>query len=88
MIFTDDAGHEYCFPQKGLNIWQSSFDAVLSDMGAELRDETVALSCVTRNSTISAQISPTMRTESERKFSPQWKIGNAFFRDSGLSVIF
>jgi flavin-dependent dehydrogenase len=49
MIFTNDYGQEYKYEQPGLNIWRSSFDhwlverAVIS--GAELRDETSALSC-------------------------------------------
>ena len=49
MIFTNDKGQEYRFEQEGLNIWRSSFDNWLAikavEAGAELRDETVALSC-------------------------------------------
>ncbi len=49
MIFTSDKGHEYRFEQEGLNIWRSSFDYWLAtkaaETGAELRDETTALSC-------------------------------------------
>ncbi len=49
MIFTTDRGQEYRFEQEGLNIWRSSFDCWLAtkaaEAGAELRDETAALSC-------------------------------------------
>ena len=49
MIFTDDKGQAYRFEQEGLNIWRSSFDYWLSqkaaESGAEVRDETFALSC-------------------------------------------
>ena len=48
MIFTNDEGKEYKFEQPGLNIWRSSFDHWLAERavmaGAELRDETAALS--------------------------------------------
>jgi flavin-dependent dehydrogenase len=49
MIFTNDEGREYRYEQPGLNIWRSSFDCWLATQaaaaGAELRDETSALSC-------------------------------------------
>lgn len=52
MIFTSDKGQEYRFEQEGLNIWRSSFDYWLAtkaaEAGAELRDETAALSCEER----------------------------------------
>ncbi|SCY55017.1 NAD(P)/FAD-dependent oxidoreductase [Alkaliphilus peptidifermentans] len=50
MVFTNDKGQEYRFEQEGLNIWRSSFDYWLAtkatEAGAELRDETIALSCL------------------------------------------
>ncbi len=52
MIFTNDRGQEYRFEQEGLNLWRSSFDYWLAtkaaEAGAELRDETAALSCEER----------------------------------------
>jgi flavin-dependent dehydrogenase len=49
MILTNDRGQEYRFEQEGLNVWRSSFDYWLATKaaaaGAELRDETAALSC-------------------------------------------
>lgn len=49
MIFTDDKGRSFCFEQRGLNVWRSSFDKWLADQaaqfGAEVRDCTTALSC-------------------------------------------
>lgn len=49
MIFTDDKGKSFRFEQDGLNVWRSTFDNWLADKaaqsGAEVRDNTVALSC-------------------------------------------
>ena len=49
MIFTDDKGKEYRYPQKGLNIWRSHFDGWLAgkakESGAEVRDGVAALAC-------------------------------------------
>ena len=49
MVFTNDAGQEYCYEQDGLNIWRNSFDYWLAEKaiksGAELRDETTAIGC-------------------------------------------
>ena len=49
MIFTNDDGQEYRYEQEGLNIWRDSFDYWLAqkavEAGAELRDETIAISC-------------------------------------------
>lgn len=56
MIFTNDKGQEYRFEQEGLNIWRSSFDYWLAtkavEAGAELRDETAALSCEEQENSI------------------------------------
>ncbi len=53
MIFTDDRGREYRFPQEGLNIWRSHFDGWLAkkagESGAEVRDGVAALSCAERD---------------------------------------
>lgn len=50
MVFTNDKGRECRYEQEGLNIWRSSFDYWLTqktvEVGAEFRDETVALSCI------------------------------------------
>lgn len=49
MVFTDDTGHSYCFPQPGLNVWRSSFDAWLAGKaqtaGAVVQDGLSAVSC-------------------------------------------
>ncbi len=49
MVFMNDDGQEYRYEQEGLNVWRSSFDHWLAERavasGAELRDETAALSC-------------------------------------------
>ena len=56
MIFTNDKGKEYRFEQPGLNVWRSLFDEWLAgkakQIGAELRDETVALSCQEENDAV------------------------------------
>ncbi|MCM1424610.1 MAG: NAD(P)/FAD-dependent oxidoreductase [bacterium] len=52
MIFTNDIGKEYRFPQEGLNVWRSHFDGWLAgkaeESGAEVRDGVAALSCTER----------------------------------------
>ena len=64
MIFTDDKGRELCFEQGGLNVWRSSFDNWLTEQaaasGAEVRDDTSAISCEEQP----ASISVTLRGES------------------------
>lgn len=56
MIFTDDRGNEFRFEQEGLNVWRSSFDHWLAskaaDCGAEIRDGTMALSCMERDGSV------------------------------------
>lgn len=56
MIFTNDKGREYRFEQIGLNVWRSLFDEWLADkaakFGAEVRDNTAALSCEEENETV------------------------------------
>ena len=48
MIFIDDKGKQYDFPQSGLNVWRSEFDFWLTKeavaKGAELRDESSVVS--------------------------------------------
>lgn len=48
MIFTNDAGKEYRFEQKGLNVWRGAFDywlaTIAQQSGAVLRDHTAAVS--------------------------------------------
>ena len=43
MIFTDDAGREYRFTSRGLNIWRDKFDywllSLAQEVGAEVKDE-------------------------------------------------
>jgi Dehydrogenases (flavoproteins) len=60
MIFTNDKGKEYRFEQEGLNIWRNSFDYWLAqkavEAGAELRDETVAISCVEDQEGVEVQL--------------------------------
>ena len=38
MILTDAHGREYAFPQMGLNVWRSSYDAWLAGLAPELSD--------------------------------------------------
>jgi flavin-dependent dehydrogenase len=56
MIFTDDRGRVHSFEQQGLNIWRKSFDYWLAqkavESGAELRDETIALSCEEQDNSV------------------------------------
>lgn len=60
MIFTDDKGKEYRFEQPGLNVWRSSFDKWLTDRavmsGAELRDQTMAISCTETDGTVTVAL--------------------------------
>ena len=64
MIFTDDKGREFRFEQGGLNVWRSSFDNWLTEQaaasGAEVRDNTSAVSCEEQPDLISV----TLRGES------------------------
>lgn len=64
MIFTDDKGQEFRFEQGGLNVWRSSFDNWLTEQaavsGAEVRDNTSAVSCEEQPDLISV----TLRGES------------------------
>ena len=56
MIFTNDKGKEFCFEQKGLNVWRSSFDNWLTEKaaekGVEIRECTSALSCEENDGTV------------------------------------
>lgn len=56
MVFTTDGGKEYRYEQDGLNVWRKSFDYWLTKKavvaGAELRDETTALSCEEQNDSV------------------------------------
>ena len=49
VILTDDKGNIFCFEQSGRNVWRSAFDKWIADKaaeaGAEVRDDTAALSC-------------------------------------------
>jgi len=49
MILTDSQGRSFRFEQSGLNVWRSDFDAWLAgkaeQAGAEIRQQTAALSC-------------------------------------------
>ena len=60
MIFTDDKGKSFRFEQDGLNVWRSSFDKWLTDKaaqsGAEVRDNTAALSCVEENGIVTVTL--------------------------------
>jgi flavin-dependent dehydrogenase len=56
LIYTNDDGKEYRYEQPTLNVWRSSFDFWLADKavsaGAELRDETAAISCEERSNDV------------------------------------
>ena len=56
MIFTNDKGKEFCFEQKGLNVWHSFFDNCLVkkavEKGTEMRDCTTAISCEENNGVV------------------------------------
>lgn len=60
MFFTDDQGKSFCFKQTGLNVWRSHFDKWLADKalqyGAEVRDNTSALSCEERNDIVTVTL--------------------------------
>ena len=60
MIFTDDKGRSFRFEQDGLNVWRSSFDKWLADKaaqcGAEVRDNTAAISCVEENGIVTVTL--------------------------------
>ncbi len=56
MVFTDDTGHTYVFPQPGLNVWRSSFDAWLTKKaaaaGAVVQDALNAVSCTAQDGAV------------------------------------
>jgi flavin-dependent dehydrogenase len=56
MILTVDDGQEFKYEQPTLNVWRNSFDMWLVekaiDVGAELRDETVVISCEERENDV------------------------------------
>lgn len=60
MIFNDDKGKSFRFEQDGLNVWRSSFDKWLANKaaqsGAEVRDNTTALSCVEKNGIVTVTL--------------------------------
>lgn len=60
MIFTNDKGQSFHFEQDGLNVWRSSFDKWLADKaaqsGAEVRDNTAALSCTEENGIVTVTL--------------------------------
>ena len=60
MIFFDDNGKRYDFPQPGVNVWRSEFDFWLTReavaRGAELRDESPALSLEQNSDTVTVKI--------------------------------
>lgn len=61
MVFINEAGQEHKFEQLGLNIWRHSFDHWLAQLaakaGAEVRDNTAALSCEEQNGIVTVEIS-------------------------------
>lgn len=71
MIFTNDNGKEYRYEQEGLNIWRSSFDNWLAakavEAGAELRDETAALSCEEEEDSICVNLKGVSRYSEKAK---------------------
>ena len=69
MIFTNDDGQEFIYEQEGLNIWRSSFDHWLTkNTGAEIRDNTIALSCEEQNDRV------TVTLKGETEYSEKAKI--------------
>ncbi|MDE7444258.1 MAG: NAD(P)/FAD-dependent oxidoreductase [Lachnospiraceae bacterium] len=60
MIFTNDIGKEYRFPQEGLNVWRSHFDGWLAnkakESGAEVKDGVSALSCIEQNGSVEVSL--------------------------------
>lgn len=60
MIFTNDKGKGFRFEQGGLNVWRSSFDNWLAEQaaasGAEIWDETSAISCEEQADFISVRL--------------------------------
>lgn len=70
MIFTDDRGKSFQFVQAGLNVWRSAFDKWLADKaaqsGAEVRDNTMALSCEEKDGFVSVILKNEHTTYTER----------------------
>lgn len=60
MIFLDDKGKQYDFPQPGLNVWRSEFDFWLTEQaiesGAKLRDESRVISIEQNNDFVTVKI--------------------------------
>ena len=60
MIFINDDGVEHRYEQSGLNIWRHAFDNWLVEkavqFGAEIRDETIALSCDEQDGIVSVRL--------------------------------
>lgn len=60
MMLTDSKGQSFRFEQSGLNVWRSDFDAWLADKasqaGAEIREQTAALSCSQQEEWISVAL--------------------------------
>lgn len=71
MVFTDVKGKEYRFEQPGYNVWRSVFDKWIADKakeaGAEIRDETSAISCEEKDGTVSVVL------KSEESYTVQAK---------------
>ncbi len=60
MILTDSKGQSFRFEQSGLNVWRSELDAWLAgkaaQAGAELREQTAALSCGQQDGSVSVAL--------------------------------
>lgn len=67
MILTDAHGREYAFPQMGLNVWRSSYDAWLAGLaaesGAELRPACAVLSARCREESVTVTFRDGRREE-------------------------
>lgn len=70
MIFTDDKGKRFVFEQEGLNVWRSSFDNWLAGRaamhGAEIRDNTSAISCGECGNGVTVTLKSNGRSYSEK----------------------
>ncbi len=60
MMITDAKGRTFCFEQKGMNIWRSSFDWFLAtkavEAGVEIREKNVVLACEENNNAVAVKV--------------------------------
>ena len=72
MVFVDDRGRAFTFPQPGLNVWRSSFDHWLAkqavDTGAELREDCPVISCEQESDVVRVHIGGAVQCTETAKY--------------------